>query len=93
MDKSAEKYYSYSAGIWIRNSPAVLALFFNTGDNLMERSAKKRKLNPCCVDKKVELTISQNQMATWIDKNINQFSMFKTEPNLPDSCYQFATTN
>ncbi|BAP58175.1 hypothetical protein THII_3878 [Thioploca ingrica] len=87
MDDVATQYYKLSGGIWIRDSPAVLALFFNTGEKLLSQSAAKHKLNLCKPNQVITLTISQNQMATWVNANLERFAEFKTPPIPPKEHY------
>jgi hypothetical protein len=87
MDRQAKKYFEISGGIWIRDNPAVLALFFNSSDAFLEASAKRRQLNECKPGLVVKLTISQNDMAKWVNANLNRFAQFKMEPTPPTGLY------
>ena len=90
MDQSARRYYELSGGIWIRDVPSVLALFYHTSypfedkpDSLLEKSAKKHKLEQCVPDLAVTLTISEDDMAKWVHENLNRLSAFATTPRPP----------
>lgn len=92
MDTAATKYFEATGGIWIRNSPPMLAYFFNTSDKFHEESAAKRKLNSCEPDQVVELAVSQNPMAKWVKENLQRFALFETKPKPPSTHYVTVTT-
>ncbi len=91
MGKASKDYFTLSGGIWIDNAPPILALFFNTGDELLKKSAAKRRLDPCKPGQMVELGASQNGMATWIKDNLGRFAKFSTHPTPPKTCYASVT--
>jgi hypothetical protein len=87
MGDCARDYLDLSGGIWIGDQPAVLALFFNTGRNLLTQSAARRRLNACSPGMTVTLDISQNPMARWVSANLSRFAEFRTNPAPPSGTY------
>lgn len=92
MNTRANQYYEASGGIWIRNAPAVLAMFFNASEEFLLRSAANRKLDACEPGKVVTLTVSENPMATWVQNNLDRFSAFLTTPSPPAGFYATVQT-
>ncbi|MEZ6130474.1 MAG: hypothetical protein R3C59_17450 [Planctomycetaceae bacterium] len=83
MNNMAELYFETSNGIWVRNEPAILALFFNTGRGLVERSAANRANDPMRSTGVVTLDVGQNSMAKWVYEKASRFLAHKTHPKQP----------
>lgn len=83
MKANAESYHKLSEGVWIGDQPSVGALFFNTGDGLLIKSAARVKNDPTRDSGTVTLTITQNPMAAWVEEHLSDFEDFRTASRPP----------
>jgi hypothetical protein len=83
MNNMAKLYFELSEGIWIRDNPAALTMFFNTGEGTVIRSAEKRKSEPCPASGVVVLDVGPNPMAKWVHEKLPRFAAYKTTPQAP----------
>ena len=94
MDAMATRSFEGSEGIWVRDQPAILALFFRVGDDngVVSRWAAQRRQDECKVDPEpVALDISQDEMAAWVDEHLDRFAPFHSQPVPPQGYYVPAT--
>jgi hypothetical protein len=76
MARQAELYFKESGGIFINDNPPVLALFYNTGDENLLRSARQRRLTHCIPV--VHLDVSPNDMGSWVKENLEKLEPYRT---------------
>jgi len=87
MSKRADSYLEKTGGIFIRDNPPAVALFFNTSSAFLERAARKRALNRCTPGLTIDLDVSQNPMASWVKQNLADLAEYQTPVSRPSGCY------
>ena len=84
MGNNAKEYFKNSGSIWINDNPVVLAYFFNVGNVI--KKAKDRKLKNH-EHGPVVLDVLLNDMAKWVNVNLDRFKNFKTTPHTPNNFF------
>ncbi|AKT37912.1 hypothetical protein [Chondromyces crocatus] len=84
MSEQATNYFELTDGIWIRDTPAVLALFFNSSPDTLTRSAATRKPQAAAsTDGTITLSVAENPMGRWVQRHLSRFEDFRTLPIPP----------
>ena len=89
-----------SGGVWIRDSPPILAVFFNTSVDFLQKSIGLQNsgqrastwISPygSRVRGVTRLVVGQNRMGRWVLENLARFDRFRTQPVWPPTQFTLA---